>query len=61
MRTDIHWIEARIGQIGIDVRQSKEHANMRLYLELLRQEILMTEEFLSEDGEDTQAGRLQGQ
>ena len=44
------WIERRLGQLGIDVRQSKAHREMRRYLELLEEEIRMTREFLSEDG-----------
>lgn len=47
----LKWIDQRLGQLGIDVRQSKHHTQMRYYLELLREEIGMTERFLSEDGE----------
>src|SRR3990172_2990064 len=30
----LKWIDRRLGQIGIDVRQSKHHIQMRYYLEL---------------------------
>lgn len=46
----LEWIERRLGQLGIDVRQSKHHIQMRYYLELLKDEIASTEEFLSTDG-----------
>jgi len=45
------WIEKRLGQLGIDVRQSKHNSEMNHYLELLREEIRITERFLSEDGQ----------
>jgi hypothetical protein len=47
----LRWIESRLGQLGIDVRQSKQHQQMRFYLKLLRDEIQYTEDFLKEDGE----------
>lgn len=43
------WISRRLGQLGIDARQSKHHAQMRFYLTQLRDEIKMTEEFLAGD------------
>lgn len=45
----LDWIEKRLGQLGIDVRQSKHHIQMRYYLELLKEEIAMTESFLQGD------------
>lgn len=44
------WIDKRLGQLGIDIRQSGAHLEMRRYLELLTEEIKSTETFLSEDG-----------
>ncbi len=43
------WIEKRIGQIGVDVRQPLQHIEMLYYLELLQDEIRMTKQFLKED------------
>lgn len=45
----LQWIEKNLGQLGIDVRQSKHHIQMRYYLELLKEEIEITETFLKED------------
>jgi len=44
------WLDKELGQIGIYMRQSGEHKNMVAYLKALREEISMTETFLSEDG-----------
>lgn len=43
------WIDRRLGQLGIDVRISGRHEQMREYLKLLREEIRMTEQFIKED------------
>lgn len=47
------WLDGHLRQIGIYVRQSGQHQEMRLYLELLKDEILTTEDFLAEDNVDT--------
>ena len=44
------WIDRRLGQLGIDVRQSGHHSQMRFYLEQLKKEIQYTEDFMREDG-----------
>ncbi len=44
-----HWIEKNLGQLGIDVRQSGQHQEMLYYLELLKEELAMTKQFLRED------------
>lgn len=44
------WMNKRLGQVGIDARQSKHHIQMRYYLELLQLEIDITERFLRDDG-----------
>lgn len=44
-------IDRRLGQLGIDVRQSGQHERMRAYIRLLRHEIRMTEGFLLEERE----------
>lgn len=56
-RRRMEWIECRLGQLGIDVRQSGLHRQMHYYLELLNQQIAITREFLEEDGA---AGRPSG-
>ena len=43
------WIWKDLVQLGINVRQSGNSAGMRYYLELLREEIAMTERFLRGD------------
>lgn len=48
---EVEWIHKRLGQLGIDVRQSKHHIQMHYYLNVLREEIAMTERFLREDGQ----------
>ena len=45
------WIDKRLGQLGINVRQHDQHMQMRYYIELLKEEIEMTERFLVEDGQ----------
>lgn len=47
-----HWIEGRLGQLGIDVRQNERvtHDEMRLYIQLLKEEISATERFILECG-----------
>lgn len=39
-------INRRLGQLGIDVRQTGQHERMRAYIRLLRHEIGMTQRFL---------------
>lgn len=45
---DVAWIDQRLGQLGIDVRQPDNYRQMRYYLDLLEYEIALTEEFLKE-------------
>lgn len=45
-----YWIDRRLGQLGIDVRQRRAHKSMLEYLRLLKQEISMTQQFLDEYG-----------
>lgn len=47
-RDDI-GMEPRLGQLGMEVRQSKQTLRMKLYIELLWKEVEMTQEFLEED------------
>jgi hypothetical protein len=49
MSEDIKWIDRRLGQLGIDVRQSNAIDEMRSYLDLLHVEIDATQRFLAED------------
>lgn len=45
----IEWIEKQLGGFGINVRQSGQHRQMRYYLQILREEIDMTKQFLHDD------------
>lgn len=49
VKNRLSWIEKRLGQLGVDIRQSQEHCGMEYYLELLSKEEIMTRKFLSED------------
>lgn len=42
-------LDRLLGQLGIDMRQSGAHAQMREYIRLLEEELRMTKEFLQEE------------
>ena len=46
---DVPRMIRHLEQVGIDFRQSGEHAAMRDYIEHLKSELRMTEQFLRED------------
>lgn len=45
----LQWMERRLSGLGVDVRQSGAHTEMKYYLNLLMEEIAMTRRFLKDD------------